>query len=326
MSAGLKGLWIACVALILGTVLGYTALDRTTPSAGGPAGSGRQDIVLITHGQAADPYWNIVRSGAVEAAGQLGVSLDYRAPETFDMVRMAELIDSATNQKPDGIIVSIPDASALGPTIRRAVRSGIPVVSINSGTEVAAQLGTLTHVGQDEYETGKRVGERLRAEGAHKVICVHHEVGNTALDARCKGVADGFSGPVTILPTSTEYQEVTAKVTAALAGDRALDAIVALNASQVGEPAIIAAQKSGRLIRVATFDTSPKFLQAIMEGKAAFAVDPQAYLQGYLSTILVTNYVRHGVMPANRLIESGPRFVTRENAAQILGLSGKTIQ
>ena len=29
------------------------------------------------------------------------------------MIRMAELISSATNQRPAGIIVSIPDASAL---------------------------------------------------------------------------------------------------------------------------------------------------------------------------------------------------------------------
>ena len=326
MSVRLKTLWIACVAFIVGAVLGYTALDQKTAPTGSVTGTGHERIVLITHGQAADPYWNIVRNGAAEAAAQLGVDVEYRAPETFDMIRMAELIDSATNQHPAGLIVSIPDESALGPAIRRAVQAGIPVVSINSGTEVSAGLGALTHVGQDEYETGKRVGERLRTEGAHKVVCVHHEVGNTALDARCKGVADGFGGPVTVLPTSTEYQEVTAKVSAVLAGDRAIDAIVALNASQVGEPAILAAQSASRPVKVATFDTSPKFLQAIIDGKAAFAVDPQAYLQGYLSTVLVANFLRHGVMPANRLIESGPRFVTKDNAARILGLSGKTIQ
>jgi simple sugar transport system substrate-binding protein len=326
MSHRLKMIWAACVALIAGTVIGYAALDRGQSSVAGTGGPADEQIVMVTHGQAADPYWNIVRSGAVEAAGQLGVRIDYRAPETFDTIRMAELIDSAVNQHPAALIVSIPDASALGPAIRRAVSAGVPVVSINSGAEVAAELGSLSHVGQDEYDTGRRVGERLRTEGAQKVICVNHEVGNSALDARCQGVADGFAGPVTVLPTSTEYQEVTSKVTAALAGDRSVDAIVALNASQVGEPAISSAQAAGRPVRVATFDTSPKFLQAVIDGKATFAVDPQAYLQGYLAIVLATNYVRHGVMPANRLIESGPRFVTKENAAVVLAASGKTIR
>lgn len=40
------------------------------------------------------------------------------------MVRMSELITSAVNQRPDGIIVTIPDPSALGDAIRIAIASG----------------------------------------------------------------------------------------------------------------------------------------------------------------------------------------------------------
>jgi simple sugar transport system substrate-binding protein len=46
------------------------------------------------------------------------VQVDYRAPETFDMVAMGSLIDAAVNQEPYGLVVSIPDADALGPSIR----------------------------------------------------------------------------------------------------------------------------------------------------------------------------------------------------------------
>ena len=287
---------------------------------------GRERIILVTHGQAADPYWNIVKNGAEEAARQVGIALDYRAPETFDMIRMAELITSATNQRPDGIIVSIPDESALRPAIRAAVTSGIPVVSINSGTDVAASLGTLIHVGQNEFNTGKRVGERLQRAGAQKIICVNHEVGNTALDARCQGVEEGFAGSVSVLPTSTEFQEAKSKVAAALAGDTGIDAIVTLNASQVGEPAVEAARESHRRVLVASFDLSPGFLEALKRGEATFAVDPQAYLQGYLSVVLLTNSIRYGVMPANKLIESGPLFVTKNEADKVLALAKRAIR
>jgi simple sugar transport system substrate-binding protein len=326
MSNGLKLIWAAATALIVGVAIGVTLLGKPAAGDSKLAGVGNERIVMITHGQAADPYWNIVKNGAEEAARQLGVTVDYRAPETFDMIRMGELITSAANQRPAGIIVSIPDSSALRDPIRNAVRTGIPIVSINSGSDVSADLGALIHVGQDEYETGKRVGERLRAEGARKVMCVNQEVGNTALDARCKGVLDGSGASGFVLPTSIDPQEVKSKISAALAGDPSIDAVVALSAPQVGEPAVEAARTAERPIKVASFDMSPAFLQAIDRGDALFAVDQQAYLQGYLSTVLLTKRIRYGLMPANRLIESGPNFVTRAEAAKVLALSRKAIR
>src|SRR5438046_1382877 len=100
-------------------------------------------ITVISHGQANDPFWSVVRNGAARAAEDMRVRVDYRAPETFDMVRMGQLIDAAVNQRPTGLIVSIPDASALGPAIRRAVAAGIPVISMNSGSDVSRSLGAL---------------------------------------------------------------------------------------------------------------------------------------------------------------------------------------
>jgi len=326
MSNGLKALWASAVSLIAGVVLGVAFLKNPGQSTSEAGAKSDERIILITHGQAADPFWNIVRRGAEDAADQLGVKVDYRAPETFDMIRMAELISSATNQRPAGIIVSIPDASALSGPIRNATRAGIPLCSINSGEEVAARLGAIAHVGQNEFEAGKRLGERLRQEGARKPLCVNHEVGNTALDARCKGVQDGFGSSVAVLPTSTDPQEVLSKISAALAADSKVDALVALNAVLVGEPAVEASRVAGRRIKVASFDLSPGFLNAVASGEAAFAVEQQPYLQGYLSTIVLANYARYGIVPANRLIESGPSFVTRANARKVLALSRQAIR
>ena len=93
-----------------------------------------------------------------------------------------------------------------------------------------------------------------------------------------------------------------------------------------GDPAVEAARESGRAIRVATFDLSPGFLEALQRGEASFAVDPQAWLQGYLGTVLLANRIRYGVMPANPLIETGPRFVTQADAGEVLALSKRAIR
>ena len=121
-------------------------------------------IVVVSHGQASDPFWSVVKNGVVQGAKDMGVSVDYRAPETFDMVAMSQLIDAAVASKPDGLIVSIPDADALGKSIKAAVAAKIPVISMNSGSDVSRSLGCLMHIGQEEEYAGKKAGERMKAE------------------------------------------------------------------------------------------------------------------------------------------------------------------
>ena len=59
-------------------------------------------IIVVSHGQANDPFWSVVKNGVVAGAKDTGVSVEYRAPETFDMVAMSQLIDAAVNQNPAG--------------------------------------------------------------------------------------------------------------------------------------------------------------------------------------------------------------------------------
>lgn len=298
-----------------------------TLTAGMAAGAQAQEIIVVSHGQASDPFWSVVKNGVAQAATDMGVNVDYRAPETFDMVAMSQLIDAAVNQNPAGLIVSIPDADALGPSIEKAVAAGIPVISMNSGSDVSKDLGALLHVGQDERDAGKAAGEELAEMGGTKGLCVNHEVGNVSLDLRCEGFAEGFGGPVEVLPTSNDPADVLAKVKAKLASDAAIDTIMALGASLAGEPSVQAVAESGMdgKVRVATFDMSANFLQSVADGKAAFAIDQQQYLQGYLPVTFLALNAKFGLMPGGN-VPSGPNLVTQEKAAQVVDLSAKGIR
>ncbi|RME64300.1 MAG: LacI family transcriptional regulator, partial [Caldilineae bacterium] len=150
-------------------------------------------FIVVSHGQASDPFWSVVKNGVDAAAKDMRVNVDYQAPGTFDMVAMAQLIDAAVASQPDGLVVSIPDADALGDSIRAAVEAGIPVISMNSGSDVAKELGVLNHVGQTEYEAGYGGGQRMAAAGVTKALCVNQEVGNVALDLRCQGFTDAMA-------------------------------------------------------------------------------------------------------------------------------------
>jgi simple sugar transport system substrate-binding protein len=243
------------------------------------------------------------------------------------MVAMGQLIDAAVNQKPAGLIVSIPDASALGPAIQKAVSAGIPVVSMNSGSDVSKKLGALLHVGQDELDAGKAAGAKLKEMGGKVGLCVNHEVGNVSLDLRCKGFTEGFGGKVTVLPVSNDPADIRAKVKAALASDTSIDTVMALGASLAGEPTVAAVKEAGKggAVRVASFDLSANFLKAVSAGEAAFAVDQQQYLQGYLPVAFLALNAKYGLIPGGN-VPSGPNLITKEKAAQVVDLSAKGIR
>lgn len=284
-----------------------------------------QDIVVVTHGQANDAFWSVVKNGVDAAAEDTGATVSYRAPETFDMVAMSQLIDAAVNQEPDGLVVSIPDADALRDSIQRAADAGIPVISVNSGSDVAEELGALLHVGQSEFDAGQAAGEELAAMGGTKAICVNQEVGNVALDQRCEGFEAGFGGPVEVLPTSNDPTDVESRVRAALDSDPEIDTVLALGAATAGEPALAAVQATGRDVNLATFDLSAGFLEAVAAGEAAFAIDQQQFLQGYLPVVFLALNAKYGLVPGGD-VPSGPNLVTQDEAAQVVELSAQGIR
>ncbi|HEU6441828.1 MAG TPA: sugar ABC transporter substrate-binding protein [Microvirga sp.] len=309
-------------------VTGLVAAAALTVAAAVPVSAQQNSrIIVVTHGQANDPFWSVVKNGVAEAGKDMNVQVDYRAPETFDMVNMSQLIDAAVNQRPAGLVVSIPDASALGPSIQKAVAAGIPVISMNSGSDVSKELGAMLHVGQDEVEAGRIAGAKLKEMGGKVGICVNQEVGNVSLDLRCKGFTEGFGGKVTVLPVTNDPADVRAKVKAALAADGSVDTVLALGAGTAGEPTVAAVKESGKTgsVRVATFDLSANFLKSVAAGEAAFAIDQQQYLQGYLPVAFLALNAKYGLMPGGN-VPSGPNLITKEKADQVIELSAKGIR
>ena len=134
-------------------------------------------IVFVTHGQASDPFWSVVKRGYQDAAKQTGAAVSYRAPDSFSIETMKRYIDVAIADHPDGLVVSLPDVKALTPSIEKAVKAGIPVITINSGADEFKSLGVLAHVGQPEYAAGVKSGERLAAAGVRSALCVNQESG-----------------------------------------------------------------------------------------------------------------------------------------------------
>ncbi len=285
-------------------------------------------IVVVTHGQASDPFWSVVANGVNDAARDMRVEVEYQAPGTFDMVAMSQLIDAAVASEPDGLVVSVPDAAALAPSIEAAIAAGIPVISINSGSDVAAELGVIAHIGQTEYEAGFGGGQRMAAAGVTNALCVNQEVGNAALDLRCQGFTDALAeagGSVSVLAVDLSDPSGTqARVSAALSEDESINGILALGPT--GSTPTLAALEADELIgtvQLATFDLSPEVLEAVRDGNMLFAIDQQQYTQGYLAVVYMTLYLENANTPGSLLVQTGPGFVTADNAAAVIEYSAR---
>ena len=93
--------------------------------------------------------------------------------------------------------------------------------------------------------------------------------------------------------------------------DSDLDAVLSLNQSEVPH--------------VGSVDLSADFLASVSEGKAAFAIDQQQYLQGYLPVAFLAMNKRFGLIPGGN-VPSGPNLITKEKAGQAVDLAAKGIR
>lgn len=277
--------------------------------------------VVISHSQGTDPFWPVVEKGAKDAGAAIGAEIEYTFDPSGDMAGMARLIEEAAESQPDGIVTSLPDAAALGDAIKAAVAAGIPVVTMNSGLDSSKDLGALMHVGQNERQAGYAAGQRSKAEGVTRGLCLNQESYNTALVDRCTGYSDAMGADLNQIDVSNDPAEIRTRTVAALQADPEIDGLLAVG-PHVCEAAHEAIEEVGSDIHLACFDMSPTVIDLIKQGEVAFTIDQQQYLQGFMPIMVLHLYNSYaGMLPASN-IPSGPGFVDASNAEGVEAEAG----
>lgn len=271
---------------------------------------------MVTHGAPGDTYWDLVRKGAEDAAKKDNIELRYSSDPQAP--NQANLVRSAVDAGVDGIAVTMPNAEAIGPAARNAVDRGIPVVGLNAGMGKYQDYGMTGFFGQDESVAGNAAGERLKEQGKSNVLCVIHEQGNSSQEARCEGVRKGLDGNVELLYVNgQDLTSVQSTITSKLSQDKSFDTVFALQAP-VAMRATESVKQSGSKAQVATFDTNAELVDAIADGRVAFAVDQQPYLQGYLAVDSLWIAKRNGgTLGGGRPVYTGPSFVDKDNVDKV---------
>ncbi|MFE7814969.1 substrate-binding domain-containing protein [Streptomyces sp. NPDC057433] len=312
----LSALTAAVVLVVTGCSVFGTADDSSDAEDPGAAGDGTS-VVMVTHGGEGDAFWDRVKKGAEAAAAKDGISLTYVSDPDPD--GQAELVRNAVRDKVDGIALTLAKPQAMKGPVDEARKAGIPVVGLNSGIDAWKSAGLLEYFGQDEGVAGQAVGNKLNELKAKNALCVVHERGNVALEARCAGMRKTFDGKIeNLYVDGSDQRAVSGIVTATLRQDPTIDEVVA-NGAQYALAMADAAKEADTGAHVATFDLNEELVGAVRSGDIQFAVDQQPYLQGYLSVDALWLYRTNGNISGGGVspVLTGPAFVTKTNAASV---------
>ncbi|WP_338899582.1 substrate-binding domain-containing protein [Streptomyces sp. TG1A-60] len=307
----------ALAAAVCLTVVGCSVFGGPGSDVDSGASGAGMKVALIAHGAEGDEFWDLVRKGAEVAAAKDGIDLTFVSDP--DPEGQAKLVRDAIAEEADGIAVTLAKPQAMRGAVAEARAAGIPVVALNSGIDAWQAQGLLSYFGQDESVAGRALGNELDARDAGHALCVIHERGNVAIEARCAGVRKTFGGQTeNLYVDGTDMDAVTASIAAKLRQDPTIDEVVTLGA-QYALAAVESVKDSGSKAQVATFDLNTDLVKAVKSGAVQFAVDQQPYLQGYLAVDGLWLHHTNGNISGGGVepVLTGPAFVTKKNIAGI---------
>lgn len=270
-----------------------SAAEETAEAADAPAGDVK--IAYIVKAKT-DEFWTTMEAGAYAYAEEVGVTLEFQAPEKeSDVEKQVQMVENAIIKGFDAIILSAADSTALLPSIVKANEANIPVILVNDtidNEELEKQGGKVeTYVGISQYDAAKQAGD-YAAEHIKdgQVLYLEGVPGVQALDDRLAGFKDQVDYNIVASQTAKcDRNEAYAVMQNVLNKNPEVNVVWAVNA-EMGQGAIQAIEQTGtdHDIYVFDFDASSDDLAAIEAGTLAGTVAqyPNKQAQGAIQACL----------------------------------------
>jgi simple sugar transport system substrate-binding protein len=284
---------------------------------GTAANSPPMTFAMISHAPEGDAFFDVIKKGAQEAADKDNVEFKYS--RSGEVPTQSTFIQNAIDSKVDGIAVSLPDPDALAPVIQKAVAAGIPVVAFNAGDRAWQKTGALAFYGEPEVLAGEFAGTKLNELGSTHTLCVLQAQGQVQLEDRCSGIASKFGGTTEKLyANGTDTPQYVSTVSSKLRQDPSIDSVVTLGPA-LGVAVQQQLEQDGSTAKVVTYAFNNDLIPLLQNGKVAFTIDQQPYLQGYLSIDSLWLYHKNkSVIGAQQSVPTGPVVIDQTNIGDIL--------
>jgi simple sugar transport system substrate-binding protein len=312
-----RALVVVAAAFALATAACSSSGGAASQSGAAANGLPRLTFAMISHAPEGDAFFDVIRKGAQDAAAKDNVEFKYSS--SGQIPDQSTFIQNAIDSKVDGIAVSLPDATALGPVVRKAVAAGIPVVAFNAGDRDWQKTGALAFYGEPEVLAGEFAGTKLNEIGSKHALCVLQAQGQVQLEDRCSGIASKFRGTTEKLyAQGTDKPQYVSTISSKLQQDPTIDAVVTLGPA-LGVAVQRQLEQTGSTAKVVTYAFNNDLIPLLQSGKVAFTIDQQPYLQGYLSIDSLWLYHKNkSVIGAQQSVPTGPVVIDQSNIGNIL--------
>jgi simple sugar transport system substrate-binding protein len=265
--------------------------------------------------------------GAEEAGKNLGVKVTYIYPDELTIPNQVQKIEEAIAAKANGIaLCEFAQDSAYADVAARAKEAGIAFGSA-AAPPAGSQLRDpndffLFRTGSDEKAAGALSAKHLIAMGVKGgVVVVDQQPG----DATCRDRADTEIATLKAAGIKAEFLESSMDpgqeselVVNYLRKNPATAA--ATSVCHVSAGLLSAKADSGKKDLIITgYDLDAQALDAIKDGRQAFTIDQQQFWRGYMPVLLLTHYLKYGLIEANYFL-TGPTVVDKSNIEQVAKL------
>jgi simple sugar transport system substrate-binding protein len=265
--------------------------------------------------------------GAAEAGKNLGVQVTYIYPDELTIPNQVAKIEEAIAAHANGIaLCEFAQDAAYADVAKAAKAAGIAF-----GSAAAPPAGSqvrdpndffLFRTGSDEKAAGALTGKRLVAMGIKGGVVVADQQPG---DATCRDRADSEIAALKAGGVKAEFletsmdpgQESEAVVNYLRANP---GTVAATSVCHVSSGLLSAKKDSGRNDLIITgYDLDAEALKAIQDGRQAFTIDQQQFWRGYMPVLLLTHYLKYGLVEANYFL-TGPTIVDKSNIEQVAKL------
>ncbi|MDE5939175.1 MAG: substrate-binding domain-containing protein [Lachnospiraceae bacterium] len=134
-----------------------TGTDTAGTDAQAPAASGGGVKVALITMDSIDQHWVTLNEGAQEAAAELGVTVDFMAPNTKDDAQQIECVNNAVAGGYQAIMVAANGPDAISSALKEASAAGVKIVYVDSPANVDAEATFST----DNKAAGTTAGEEM---------------------------------------------------------------------------------------------------------------------------------------------------------------------
>ena len=280
----------AAVAALKGESLGGKVTDTgvsVLKSEGGSGTSAPSDvdykIALITM-DSIDQHWVTLNEGAQKAAKELGVTVDFMAPNTKDDAQQIECVNNAVSGGYNAIIVAANGPDAISSALKEAQSKGVKIVYVDSPANVDAEATFSTDNKAAGTTAGKTMIDGLKAAGVESgsigIISVNNATASTV--SRDEGFRAAFEGTgYTLL--ETQFCEGDAAKAQSIAENFITEGVVGIYGCNEGSTtgAGNAIKASGKSIIGVGFDKSDAIMGLINDGYLLATMAQNPDVMGY---------------------------------------------